>query len=124
VRDFVLALPETTEFLDKTLGLLEFMMPKYEREGKSYLTLGIGCTGGRHRSVVLTEQIATLLEEKLGADVIVVHRDVARGDAKKYERERDTYLPEIPLEERQSQAELVGVMSPAPQSTHNVRGPK
>jgi UPF0042 nucleotide-binding protein len=127
VRNFVLALPETTEFLTKTLALLEFMMPKYEREGKSYLTLGIGCTGGRHRSVVLTEKIATLLEETLGADVIVVHRDVARGDAKKYERERDTYLPEVPAEERPSQAELVGVMTPAPQSTHNISnrgGPK
>jgi RNase adapter protein RapZ len=118
VRDFVLALPEAAEFLDKTLALLEFMMPKYEREGKNYLTLGIGCTGGRHRSVVLTERIATLLEETLDADVIVVHRDVARGDAKKYERERDTYLPEAPAEERPSQAELVGVISPALQSTH------
>ncbi len=52
VRSFVLGLPEAQEFLNKTGELLKFMLPKYEREGKSYLTIGVGCTGGRHRSVV------------------------------------------------------------------------
>lgn len=91
VRDFVLALPETTEFLDRTLSLLRYVVPKYEREGKSYLTIGIGCTGGMHRSVVLAEHIATALDASLAPsgspapttpriEIAVVHRDVARGE--------------------------------------------
>ncbi len=97
VRDFVLGLPETSEFLDRTLALLRYVVPKYEREGKSYLTIGIGCTGGMHRSVVLAEHIASALDATLSSsassrgtvpaettpsriDIAVVHRDVARGE--------------------------------------------
>lgn len=93
VRDFVLGLPETTEFLDRTLALLRYVVPKYEREGKSYLTIGIGCTGGMHRSVVLAEHIAAALDGSLSPagssippgsssriEIAVVHRDVGRGD--------------------------------------------
>lgn len=61
VRDFVLAQPETSEFLERTLGLLRYVVPKYEREGKSYLTIAFGCTGGMHRSVVLAEEVANAL---------------------------------------------------------------
>ncbi len=61
VREFVLARPETQDFLQRFLPLLEFALPEYAREGKSYLTLAIGCTGGRHRSVVIAEQIAATL---------------------------------------------------------------
>lgn len=61
VRDFVLSQPETGEFLERTLGLLRYVVPKYEREGKSYLTIAFGCTGGMHRSVVLAEQVANAL---------------------------------------------------------------
>jgi UPF0042 nucleotide-binding protein len=75
VASFVSALPETEQFLAKTLDLLSFVVPKYEREGKSYLTIGIGCTGGRHRSVVIAEKIA----QRLGVPALVIHRDVARG---------------------------------------------
>ncbi|HRG98434.1 MAG TPA: RNase adapter RapZ [Polyangiaceae bacterium] len=75
VRDFVLAQPEAHELLGKTLDLLRYVIPKYEREGKSYLTVGIGCTGGRHRSVVLAEELG----RALGAGVRVMHRDVLRG---------------------------------------------
>lgn len=93
VRDFVLALPETTEFLDKTLDLLRYVVPKYEREGKSYLTIAIGCTGGMHRSVVLAEHVAAALDQALSQsgpslapssrpriEIAVVHRDVDRGE--------------------------------------------
>ena len=96
VRDFVMNLPETGELLEKTLSLLEYVVPKYEREGKSYLTIAFGCTGGRHRSVVIAEHTARVLDGLLherasrpvidGADpapkidIAVVHRDVARGD--------------------------------------------
>lgn len=75
VRDFVLGRPETTEFIEKTLDLLRFVLPRYEREGKSYLTIAIGCTGGRHRSVAITEKLAAAL----GA--AASHRDVSRDPA-------------------------------------------
>jgi RNase adapter protein RapZ len=89
VRDFVLALPETAEFLEKTLELLRYVVPKYEREGKSYLTIAIGCTGGMHRSVVLAEHIAAALDSHLSSsatalsggpriEIAVAHRDVER----------------------------------------------
>ncbi len=87
VRDYVLGFAETKEFLDRTLELLRFVVPKCEREGKSYLTVAIGCTGGLHRSVVLAEVIATELERGLHGPepapkitMAVVHRDVERGD--------------------------------------------
>lgn len=75
VRDFVLGQPEANELKEKMLDLLRYVIPKYEREGKSYLTVGIGCTGGRHRSVVLAEELA----RALGPHVRVRHRDVLRG---------------------------------------------
>jgi len=93
VRDFVMALPETAVFLDKTLSLLEFVVPKYEREGKSYLTVAIGCTGGMHRSVVVAEHIARELDARLQSraprpeapvesctrsEFSVSHRDIGR----------------------------------------------
>ena len=68
VRDFVLGLPETTEFLSRTLELLRYVVPKYEQEGKSYLTIGFGCTGGMHRSVVLAEHVAKSLDSSLQGD--------------------------------------------------------
>lgn len=90
VRDFVLALPETGEFLRPTLDLLRYVVPKYETEGKSYLTIAFGCTGGMHRSVVLAEYVAAeldmILHEKgLGGatrkiEIGVVHRDVQRNN--------------------------------------------
>lgn len=95
VRDYVMNLPETGELIEKTLGLLEYVVPKYEREGKSYLTIAFGCTGGMHRSVVLAEHTAQaldgLLHERASRpklndeptpkiDIAVVHRDIGRGD--------------------------------------------
>jgi UPF0042 nucleotide-binding protein len=80
VISYVLGLPETKELLVRTRELLAFVMPKYEREGKSYLTIAIGCTGGRHRSVVLADVLAKSLEAVTQQPIEVVHRDVHRND--------------------------------------------
>jgi UPF0042 nucleotide-binding protein len=77
VRAYVMEQPETREFLDKLDGLLATALPGYAREGKSYLTIAVGCTGGRHRSVVLAEEIAKLLRNH-GFDPVVRHRDADR----------------------------------------------
>ncbi len=78
VRDYVLASDGAGEFLDISGKLLEFCLPRFEREGKSYLTIGVGCTGGRHRSVVLSEQLAERLRKATGLPIDVIHRDVDR----------------------------------------------
>lgn len=74
VKNFVLSQRDATEFLDRTKSLLDFLLPRYEAEGKKYLTIGIGCTGGKHRSVVLAEEIGKHLAS-VGAEVTVHHRD-------------------------------------------------
>lgn len=79
VRDYVLKNADAVEFLDRVESLLTFCLPRYEREGKSYLTIGIGCTGGRHRSVTLATSLAERLEGQTGLPIAVVHRDVARA---------------------------------------------
>ncbi len=58
--------------------LLEYLLPQYEKEGKAHLTVGIGCTGGRHRSVVIAEHLAKLFSERGDLLVDVVHRDVQK----------------------------------------------
>jgi RNase adapter protein RapZ len=78
VRDYVLNSPDTAEFVERTLKLLEFCVPRFEREGKSYLTIAVGCTGGRHRSVVIADLLAAELEQRLDLKIDVVHRDVER----------------------------------------------
>jgi UPF0042 nucleotide-binding protein len=77
VRTFVLEQPETTEFLDKLDDLLTMLIPAYIREGKSYLTVAMGCTGGRHRSVVLAEELSRRLGDH-ELPTTVFHRDVDR----------------------------------------------
>ena len=67
----------TREFLERTLNLLEFLVPHYVHEGKSYLTIGIGCTGGRHRSVAIAEALKKGLSGIAGVQVRVKHRDIA-----------------------------------------------
>jgi RNase adapter protein RapZ len=78
VRDYVRASEGAAEFLDRAAALLEFCLPRFEREGKSYLTIGVGCTGGRHRSVVLAEQLADRLRKQASLRIDLVHRDVER----------------------------------------------
>jgi UPF0042 nucleotide-binding protein len=66
----------THEFLEHTLNLLKFLVPQYVAEGKSYLTIGIGCTGGRHRSVAIAESLKKGLAGIQGVRVRVKHRDI------------------------------------------------
>jgi RNase adapter protein RapZ len=77
VRDYVLGQPETTAFLLKVEELLVMLMPAFVREGKSYLTVAMGCTGGRHRSVALAEALGAALEKNEIA-TSVFHRDIDR----------------------------------------------
>jgi UPF0042 nucleotide-binding protein len=77
VAHYVLDRSETQEFLTQSRSLLEFLLPLYRREGKSYFTLALGCTGGRHRSVVLAEELALSLKD-LGYRVQTRHRDIGR----------------------------------------------
>ncbi len=77
VEDYVLRRDETTTFLDRLSALLEFALPQYEREGKTSLTLALGCTGGRHRSVVLVEELNRRLDVERFR-IHVKHRDIAR----------------------------------------------
>lgn len=77
VKRYVLGQQEAKEFLELVEDLFKFLVPAYIREGKSYLTIAIGCTGGRHRSVVLAEEIAVRLRKR-GYNPSVTHRDVER----------------------------------------------
>lgn len=77
VREYVMEQPATREFLDELDRLLGLLLPAYVKEGKSYLSIGIGCTGGHHRSVVLAEQIAAITKRH-GFPASVHHRDVDR----------------------------------------------
>ncbi|HYZ91367.1 MAG TPA: RNase adapter RapZ [Actinomycetota bacterium] len=77
VRDYVLGHEEAKGYLSRIEDMLEFLLPGFVREGKHYLTVAIGCTGGRHRSVVFGEQIARFMQD-LGYPVGVHHRDLER----------------------------------------------
>ncbi len=77
VRDYVLSRPGAAEFLEQYSGLLRLLKEGYEREGKRYVTLAVGCTGGKHRSVAMSEQLAARLLAA-GLETRVVHRDLGR----------------------------------------------
>jgi RNase adapter protein RapZ len=74
VAKYVRSFPQTQEFIDRISDLLIYLMPHYVREGKSYLTIGFGCTGGQHRSVMIAEEVRKRLA-KSGYTVKVTHRD-------------------------------------------------
>jgi UPF0042 nucleotide-binding protein len=78
VRQYVLAQPETGLFLAELDRMFALLLPAFERERKSYLSIGVGCTGGQHRSVVMAEELARLLAAR-GYTAKVHHRDVDRG---------------------------------------------
>jgi UPF0042 nucleotide-binding protein len=78
VRDYVLKQEETTSFLQRFSEMIAYLIPLYEKEGKSYLTIAVGCTGGKHRSVVITEHVAGMLGQR-DQKITVRHRDVERG---------------------------------------------
>jgi UPF0042 nucleotide-binding protein len=78
VRAHVLDSEDARSFIEKAIDLLTFLVPRYEAEGKAYLTIGVGCTGGRHRSVAVADEIGRRLRDK-GIDVSVRHRDRSHG---------------------------------------------
>ncbi len=77
VRSYVLAQPGADDFLDRYAGLLGLVSEGYLREGKLYVTVGVGCTGGKHRSVAMAEALAERLRAE-GVETLVVHRDLGR----------------------------------------------
>ncbi len=75
VKNFVLRKKETKSFLEKLYPLLEFLIPRYKEEGRNLLTIGIGCTGGRHRSTAIVEEVGKFLK-KHKFNVVINHRDL------------------------------------------------
>jgi len=115
VAKFVLQAPETVEFLKRTRALLDYVMPRYEREGKSYLTIAVGCTGGRHRSVTIADELARgAAASRTSTTVAVVHRDVNRGDATPPDERVERPSNPDDTGERSSALELKGATTPPP----------
>ncbi|MEN9679381.1 MAG: hypothetical protein RLZ57_510, partial [Actinomycetota bacterium] len=77
VANYVFDQPEVTEVVDKYVGLLKTLSKGYLREGKKFVTLAVGCTGGKHRSVAIAEKIATELN-KTEISTKAIHRDLGR----------------------------------------------
>ena len=77
VKNYVLKWPVTKEFLTRITDLLLFLLPHYRKEGKTHLLVGIGCTGGRHRSVVIAQELARMLGQRQKR-VLAEHRDIGR----------------------------------------------
>ncbi len=77
VQQYVAAQPETGEFLKRLDSLLELLLPAFVKEGKSYLSIGVGCTGGTHRSVYLAEELGGILRKR-GFNPMVKHRDLGK----------------------------------------------
>ena len=78
VRDYVFSHADTTVFLDKIYDMLAFLLPRYAEKGSSQLTVAIGCTGGKHRSVAIAEALARRLQAD-GRNVVTVHRDIEKN---------------------------------------------
>jgi len=78
VYDYVMKWPETQTFLTKLLDMLQFLIPLYRKEGKSQVVVGIGCTGGKHRSVAIAEYLGRMLGSSDTEYVRVSHRDADR----------------------------------------------
>ena len=79
VKSYVLANPETTRFLDKYYDLIDYLIPMYKKENKAYLTLALGCTGGRHRSVAIARAVFERLVQN-GLNPSIMHRDIDRDN--------------------------------------------
>jgi len=79
VKRYLAKVPETQEFIERVAALLRFLIPRYAREGKSYLTVAIGCTGGRHRSVAVAEALRRELRGLGDVRLRVKHRDIGQG---------------------------------------------
>jgi UPF0042 nucleotide-binding protein len=81
VRDYVMEQHDSLEFLQQVAHMLHFLIPRYAAEGKSYLTIGIGCTGGRHRSVALADEIGRIIADLGVVEVSVGHRDLKEASS-------------------------------------------
>jgi len=82
VRDYVLGHPATKEFLGHVVPFLRFALPRYEAEKKARLSIAFGCTGGRHRSVVIADEVARAVREFWPGEIEVEHRDVDRPEVR------------------------------------------
>lgn len=82
VREFVLEHPATKEFLEHLMPFLRFALPRYETEKKARLSIAFGCTGGRHRSVVIAEEVAKELRSSWPGEITIDHRDVDRVEVR------------------------------------------
>jgi UPF0042 nucleotide-binding protein len=82
VREFVLGHPATKQFLEHLVPFLKFALPRYEDEKKARLSIAFGCTGGRHRSVVIADEVASRLRALWPGDIAVDHRDVDRVEVR------------------------------------------
>jgi UPF0042 nucleotide-binding protein len=82
VRDFVLSHPATKEFLEHLVPFLRFALPRYEEEKKARISIALGCTGGRHRSVVIADELAKRLRDLWPGEITVEHRDVGRAEVR------------------------------------------
>ncbi|MEW5764653.1 MAG: RNase adapter RapZ [Acidobacteriota bacterium] len=78
VFDFVCRSPEGSDFIERLWSFLQYLLPQYQREGKSYLTVAVGCTGGRHRSVAVARRLYDMLRAEGGLSVNLLHRDHKR----------------------------------------------
>ncbi len=76
MREYVESSDGISDFYEHLIPLLDYLLPQYEKEGKAHLTIGIGCTGGRHRSVVIAERLAREYGERDDYLIDVVHRDI------------------------------------------------
>ncbi|MBD0326869.1 MAG: RNase adapter RapZ [Pyrinomonadaceae bacterium] len=85
VVDYLKAQPEVNETLNRFADLLDYLLPLYKREGKSYVTVGVGCTGGRHRSVMVANALARRLR-RTGFDAQSAHRDIGKAKRRKASR--------------------------------------
>ena len=75
MQDYIMSFKESKEFAEKFADLIKYLIPKYIKEGKSYLTIAMGCTGGKHRSVFMAHKLAEYLN-KLGLSASEFHRDI------------------------------------------------
>jgi UPF0042 nucleotide-binding protein len=78
VRDYVMSDDRTHIFLKKFVDLVDFLLPNFVNEGKKYITISIGCTGGRHRSVVVVKEIYKYLSKDVYKNILIKHRDIDR----------------------------------------------
>lgn len=77
VADYLISIPQTIHFMGNFYAFIDFLMPQYEQEGRYYLNIGIGCTGGRHRSVFIAETLSQHIKS-IGFDITISHRDIER----------------------------------------------